>query len=469
MKKRFETYIADNQLFTKEDKLLVAVSGGVDSMWLVHLMKLCGYNFSIAHCNYKLRGEESDGDEHFVRSYAAQIGVQYHIKRFDTTEYAQKKKISIQEAARDLRYEWFEYLRQKFDYQWIITAHHASDSVETMLFNFSRGSGLRGLKGIQPKNGFIVRPLLFTTKQEIVEAAQKENIVFREDSSNTSYKYTRNFIRQQIVPLYQHINPEFEKTAIDNLKYLSEANALLHYFIQQIKKEVVQTIDNQLFVHRINKNKLSAYPSVSTLLFEILKDYNFNSNQAEQILYEKEGSTKVGTKFYSATHILLIERDYYVVKPLHNKSSESLATKSGIFQDGVVILGIDSEVKEIEFNHSKLLLNQYCINDFEIVKDKNIAQLDADTLHFPLKLRHWHQGDFFKPFGMKGRRQKLSDFFNQNKISAFDKEKIWILETAKGEICWIVGYRIDERFRMTEGSVRCLKIELIRDYNLQQV
>ena len=459
MKKKFETYIADNQLFTKEDKLLVAVSGGVDSMWLVHLMQRCGFKFSVAHCNYKLRGEESDGDEHFVRLTAAQIGARYHVKRFDTTEYAQKKKISIQEAARDLRYEWFDYLRQKFDYQWIITAHHASDSVETMLFNFSRGSGLRGLKGIQPKNGFVVRPLLFATKQEILEAVQKENIAFREDSSNASYKYTRNFIRQQIVPLYQHINPEFEKTAIDNLKYLNEANALLHYFIQQIKKEIVETVDNQPLVYRINKTKLQAYPSVSTILFEILKDFNFNSGQTEQILHEKEGSTKVGTKFYSATHTLLIERDYFILKSIKSKSDT----------EGVVILGIDRELKEIEFNHSKLLLDECCMTDFNIVKDKNMAQLDADVLHFPLKLRHWHQGDYFKPFGMKGKRQKLSDFFTQNKISAFDKEKIWILETAKGEICWIVGYRIDERFKMTEGSVRCLKIELVSNNNLEKV
>ncbi len=464
MKKKFETYIADNQLFTKEDKLLVAVSGGVDSMWLVHLMKECGYKFSIAHCNYRLRGDESENDEHFVRHTAVRIGARYHIKRFDTTEYAQKKKISIQEAARDLRYEWFEYLRQKFDYQWIITAHHASDSVETMLFNFSRGSGLRGLKGIQPKNGYVVRPLLFSTKQEILEAVQKENIDFREDSSNASYKYTRNFIRQQIVPLYQHINPEFEKTAIDNLKYLSEANALLQYFIEQIKEEVIETVDNQLLVYRINKNKLQVYPSVSTILFEILKDFNFNSGQVEQIFHEKEGATKVGTKFYSATHVLLIERDYYILKSKKDKSD----TPKGI-NEGVVILGIDSELKEIEFNHSKLLLNQYLMNEIEIIKDKNIAQLDADTLHFPLKLRHWKKGDFFKPFGMKGKRQKLSDFFNQNKISAFDKEKIWILETAKGEICWIVGYRIDERFKMTEGSVWCLKIELTSSHNLQQV
>ena len=458
MIKKFDKYIADNQLFTKDDKLLVAVSGGVDSMWLVHLMQVYGYKFSIAHCNYKLRGEESDGDEHFVRLAAARIGARYHVKRFDTTEYAQKKKISIQEAARDLRYEWFEYLRQKFDYQWIITAHHASDSVETMLFNFSRGSGLRGLKGIQPKNGYVVRPLLFATKQEILEAAQKENMVFREDSSNASYKYTRNFIRQQIVPLYQHINPDFEKTAIDNLKYLSEANALLQYFIQQIKKEVVETVDNQLLVYRINKTKLQAYPSVSTIIFEILKDFNFNSGQAEQIIYEKEGSTKVGTKFYSATHTLLIERDYYVLKPLRNSINASSSR-----EEGVVILGIDSDLKEIEFNHSKLLLDEFCPKNFNILKDKNIAQLDADTLHFPLKLRHWHQGDYFKPFGMKGKRQKLSDFFTQNKISAFDKEKIWILETAKGEICWIVGYRIDERFKMTEGTVRCLKIELVHN------
>lgn len=458
MKKKIESYIAEHQLFTKDDKLLLAVSGGMDSMFLVHLMWLSGYSFSVAHCNYKLRGNESDGDEHFVRQIAAHLGIRYHVKRFDTAIYAQNKKISIQEAARHLRYDWFEYLRQKFDYQWIITAHHASDSIETMLYNFSRGSGLKGLKGIQPKNGFVVRPLLFATKQEIKEAVQKENIAFREDSSNASYKYTRNFIRQEIIPLYQSINPEFEKTAIENLKYLNEANTLLHFFIQQVKDKIIETVDAEPALHRINKHKLQAYPSVLTILFEILKDYNFNTTQTEQILSVNERSTKVGRKFYSPTHVLLIEREYYILKPRHGNYDVMQKPK---MLEGAVILGIDVDLKEIEFHDSKLLLQYSCTKDFKLIKHKNIAQLDADKMAFPLKLRHWQSGDFFKPFGMKGKRQKVSDFFNQNKVSAFDKEKIWILETAKGDICWIVGYRIDDRFKMTEESQKCLKIEWI--------
>lgn len=462
MKEKFENYILQNQLFTKKDKLLVAVSGGVDSMLLVYLLQQCGYSFSIAHCNYNLRADESDGDEYFVRKKAADLNVHYHVKRFDTERYAQKEKKSIQEAARDLRYEWFEHLRQKFDYQWIITAHHASDSVETMLFNFARGSGLRGLKGIQPKNRYVVRPLLFATKSEILELSKKIGIIHREDSSNQSYKYTRNFIRHQIIPAFQHINPEFEKTAIENITHLGEANILLNFFIEKIKKEVVETVDNQCF---IDKKKLQTYPSVSTILLEILSNYNFNKSHVEQILCDNSYATKVGTKFYSPSHVLLIDRDFYVIQPIvkatKSKSKTLLRTDhKQEYLEGAVILGIEADMKEILFNGSKMVLHQFMADSTHLSKDKNLAQLDIDQLTFPLKLRHWKHGDTFKPIGMRGKNQKLSDFFNQNKISSFDKGKIWILETAKNEICWIVGYRIDDRFKMTETTVKCFKIEL---------
>lgn len=469
MKEKFTHFIQKNQLFTHENKLIVAVSGGMDSMLLLHLLEVAEYDYSIAHCNFGLRGEESDADEKFVRAYAAQKGKHYHIKKFDTEGYATKKKKSIQEAARELRYTWFESLRQKFDYNWIITAHHASDSVETMLFNFARGSGLKGLKGISPVNGFVVRPLLFAVKDEITSYVNNEGILYREDSSNQSLKYSRNFIRHQLIPLFQHINPDFEKTAIDNINYLAQARVLIDFFIYKIKEEVIHIIDNQII---INKSKLEAYPSVSTILFEILSEYGFNNTQVEQILTENDRVTKVGSKFFSLSHVLLIDRTSYIIQPIQNKkkikkeNTPTTLTQKDIL-DGVVILGIDADMKEVQFNNSKMQLKVVDLQDLTLSKEKKTAQLDVDALSFPLRLRHWKKGDIYKPLGMKGKSQKLSDFFNQNKISSFDKEKIWILETAQGEICWIVGHRIDDRFKIKESTTRCLRLELSHNDNLK--
>ena len=445
MKNKLQQYIFDNQLFTKEEKLLVAVSGGMDSMVLCHLLWLLGYDFAIAHCNFQLRGEESDGDEKFVHEMATKMGVRFHKKRFDTQGMSKTQKIGIQEAARQLRYVWFEEIRQKFDYQWIITAHHASDNVETVLFNFAKGTGIRGLHGILPKNGFIVRPLLWAKRANILTFSTTENIEFREDSSNFSDKYARNYIRQHIIPEFKRVNPDFENTVSANIERFREIEILMDYFIQQIKTEIVQTIDNQIF---INKNALILYPSVSTVLFEILKEYNFNNDQVKQILDDSWGRTKTGTKFYSATHELLIDRLFCIVKPFE-KASDT---------EGVSFL-IENGADIFNLKNIQLSFNCFTLKPFSIFKKKNIAQLDYDKLTFPLKLRHWHTGDTYQPFGMNGKSQKLSDFFNHNKISSFEKEQIWILETAKNEICWIVNWRIDERFKLSDETRCCLNIE----------
>jgi tRNA(Ile)-lysidine synthase len=440
-----EKFITQNHLFNKEDKLLVAVSGGVDSMVLCDVLFKLNYKISIAHCNFQLRGDESDGDELFVENYAKEIGINCHKKRFNTEGYAKENKVGSQEAARDLRYQWFEELTQLFDYQWIITAHHATDNIETVLFNFSHGTGLRGMKGILPKNGKIVRPLLWAKKAEIKAFAEKENIAFRDDSSNFTEKYTRNYIRFKILPEFKRINPNFENTASENINRFKEANALLDFFIEKIKLGITQTIDNQYF---IDKNKLKTYPSVSTILFEFLRDYGFNNAQVEDILSENISKAKVGAKFYSANFELLIDRDFYILR------ENTEGDKNEFF----VLNQNDTTLK---IHRSSFIIHHFFTPSILIETIENQAQFDFDTLSFPLKFRHWRAGDIFHPLGMQGKKQKLSDYFIHNKFSDFEKNKTWILETAKGEICWIVGHRMDDRFKLKNDTKHCFSINYI--------
>jgi tRNA(Ile)-lysidine synthase len=449
MLESIEKYITQNHLFNKEDKLLLAVSGGVDSMVLCELLKKLNYPIAIAHCNFQLRGKESEEDEQFVAQYALKSGIPFYKKRFNTEGYALEHKVGTQEAARDLRYKWFEELTQLFDYQYIITAHHATDNIETVLFNFSNGAGLRGMKGILPKNGKIVRPLLWAKKTEIKACAEKEEIEYREDSSNFTGKYTRNYIRHKILPEFKSLNPNFEKTASENINRFKEAHVLLDFFIQNVKKDITQTIDNQYF---IDINKLQSYPSVTTLLFEILREYGFNNTQVEDILWGNNYKIRVGAKFYSADYELVIDRDFYI---LREKKEENI---EGGHDDFFFINQNDISLK---IQNSSFRMHHFFEPNIEFEKSENTAQFDFDSLSFPLKLRHWHEGDVFHPLGMKGKKQKLSDYFAHNKFSDFDKHKTWILETEKGEICWIVGHRMDDRFKLKNDTKHCFSINYI--------
>ena len=442
MKIKFEKYIIDNQLFTKNNKLLVAVSGGVDSVVLCQLLYLNGYHFSIAHCNFQLRGEESDADEAFVKTLANEWKVPFYSKKFDTQQYVLAHKISTQVAARDLRYAWFEALRESLGFDYILTAHHASDNIETVLYNFAKGSGLLGLTGIKPKNKNIVRPLLWAKREEILAFLHAENLPFREDSSNDSDKYARNNIRHHIIPVFKKLNPNFETTANDTIKRLAETQVLFDFFIQNIKNDTTHFVDNQLF---IDKNKLKIYPSVSTVLFELLKAFGFNNDQVAQML--KEDNFKTGTLFYSNTHKLLIDRTYFIVA---QQTEQSRKDESFMIQKDDVL--IKAHGFELIFNHFKEKQSIFS-------KNPNIALFDADKLTFPLILRKWHEGDRFQPLGMGGKSQLLSDFFRLQKLPIFEKEKVWILANAHNQICWVVGFRIDERCKITEGSKSFVNIE----------
>jgi tRNA(Ile)-lysidine synthase len=441
---KFKQYILDNQLFEKKDRLLVAVSGGVDSIVLCHLLHKARYDFAIAHCNFQLRGEASKGDENFVTQYALNVEKKCFTKRFNTEGVAQKQKKGIQETARQLRYDWFDELMQMHDYQYLITAHHASDNIETFLFNLTRGAGLRGLKGILPKHNNIVRPLLWAKKEDILTYSKIKKIDYREDASNESDTYSRNYIRHHILPAFSVITPDFENKASETIAHLQEAQVLLEQYISDIRKKVVKTIDNQILIH---KTLLLSYPSVSTILYEIVKDYGFNGNQAKQMLYEGSDKTKVGTQFYSATHILLVDRENYVIQALGNVQNT----------EGVT-LTIQKEDTFLNTPYGKIIFEKSNVEILALSKDSRVAQLDFEKLAFPLTLRHWQQGDYFYPLGMQGRRQKVSDFFKNKKLSNFEKEKIYLLMTADGDICWIVDYRIDERFKITNSTKYCFSM-----------
>ncbi len=447
MKNKFIKYILDNQLFTKNDGLLVAVSGGVDSVVLCQLLHLNEYHFSIVHCNFQLRGTESEGDEAFVKSLAALWAVPFYTKKFDTKGYALEHKLSIQVAARNLRYEWFEALRNTLNYDYILTAHHASDNIETVLYNFSKGSGLLGLTGIKPKNNALIRPLLWAKKEEIVAFLKDENLPFREDSSNQSDTYARNNIRHHVIPILKKINTNFENTANETIQRLAETQTLMNFFIDIIKKDVSHAVDNQLFIDR---NKLKTYPSVSTILFEFLKEFGFNNDQITQILQE---DVKTGALFFSHSYKLLIDRSFYIVVPhLLNNTSEMFFT---IYKDEVLVRGSNFDLVFTYLNEKQESLT----------KNPNEVLLDADKLSFPLTLRKWQKGDRFQPFGMGGKSQLLSDFFRLQKLSIFDKEKIWILETAQKQICWVVGFRIDERYKLDAFSKRFVRLTFHKTKN----
>ncbi len=434
-----QQYVQEHQLFTEGDRILIAVSGGIDSIVLCHILSKLAVSFGLAHCNFKLRGKDSEEDEAFVKQVAKQLNVPFYSISFFTDKIAEQKKQSIQEVARDLRYDWLEKIRHEHDYQYIATAHHLNDSIETVLYNFTKGCGIRGLHGILPKRDKIIRPLLGVTKDEIIKFANEEKIVFREDVSNSTDKYSRNKIRHHVVPVLKELNPNFEITSNNTIQRLNEAEELFDFAIDFIKKDLLIRQDNQL---KISISKLSSSPAPKTILFETIHPYGFNNQQIEQIMQSIENQP--GKVFYSTDNCLLIDREFLVIKQKENTGG----VKYYLDQTGSTL------PLEISSIHSQIIESP----PFEVEKNSSKAYLDLDTLKFPLTLRQWKEGDKFQPLGMKGHSKKLQDFFVDLKLSRFEKEKVWILES-EGQICWVVGLRIDERYKVTQQTKRCYVIE----------
>jgi len=435
MLEKFKKHIDQNLPFLTESKLLVAISGGIDSVILAYLLHKLEFNFALAHCNFKLRFEDSDKDAAFVSHLSEQLGVQYHSISFDTTGYAETHKLSTQMAARELRYNWFEELMADEQYDYVLTAHHTNDNIETVLINLTRGSSLNGLVGIPEINGRIVRPLLPFTRDEIEHFTITNNIAWREDESNRSTKYFRNKIRHNIIPVLESLNPNLLETFNTHLSYLKAEKKVLENHFKQVKKEVcVYEVD----LMKIDIKKLKTHKEYKAYLYYMLRECSFT----EWLNIEGLLDAQSGKYVCSKTHRLIKDRDFLLLEEnaLHLQHSR-VDINEGVTQ-------IDAPVRL----HFELV-------DQVNYSSKNSIYVDVDTLVYPLYLRKKKEGDSFFPFGMKGKK-KISKYFKDEKLSLSEKENTWLLCNANETIIWVIGKRADARFSVKKATQKTLKITL---------
>lgn len=436
-------------MIAEGEKVILALSGGIDSMVLADLLLKTKVDFVAAHCNFHLRGEESDGDEKFVRDYAERNGIQCYVKHFDTEKYAAERGVSIEMAARDLRYAWFEQMRQQLGYDKVAVAHHADDQAETFFINLLRGAGLNGLKGMKPQNGVVIRPLLWASREQIRQYAVESQITWHEDHTNAESVYLRNKIRNQLLPTFDELHPEARQGLYKSLEHLSAENELYRALL---KEKLAQIVELDGDVQRLPFSKLvkakvpePAIPEATRrverptysfqLLFEWLRQYGFNTDQCH-FIYDAIG-TGVGNQYCSATHRLVIGRDELQLSEIKEKKDDEI-------QIGI---GEEEILSPFHLCFSKLERTA----EFIIDKSPEVAQLDADKIQFPLILRHWRHGDRFHPLGMKDSKL-LSDFFVDQKFTEYQKQNVWLLVSAGGDILWVVGYRLDDRFKIVDDT-----------------
>ncbi len=441
----FNAFIKKENLFTKKDALLLAVSGGADSVVLCELCKQSGYEFSIAHCNFNLRGEESLRDENFVKALGESYGVTTFIKNFDTVLLAKEYKTSIEETARNLRYQWFEELmtentdniQKNIVRKLILTAHHADDNIETVMMNFFRGTGIKGLRGILPKQGKIIRPLLFAGRKDIELFASENNITFVTDSSNNQSDYTRNYFRNELIPSIEKVFPETKKNLLQNINRFIDIEFIYEESIAAIKQKLVEK--NAAEMH-ISIMKLAKTKPMHTVIYEIIKDYGFVAAQVSEL--KKLMSSTSGKYILSPTHRILNNRKWLIITPLQHDESNFY-----LLEENLIPQQISFAAGQINIDRSA---------DASLTTDTNTAVIDTNKITFPLLLRKWKQGDYFYPLGMQ-KKKKLSRFFIDQKLSLPQKENCWVVESDK-KIIWIVGMRIDDRFKITAATIKRIRI-----------
>lgn len=447
MKEKFLQFIADHRLITTDTPVLLAVSGGVDSMVMAHLFVECSLPFAIAHCNFQLRGKEALEDEQFVRKTARKLGVKFHCRKFDTFHYAEHNHLSIQVAARNLRYSWFGELTQKYHYQSIVTAHHAGDEAETFFINLLRGTGLKGLSGIPVKQGKIIRPLLFCSRTEIEKYAASRNISWRNDSSNDELYYLRNQIRLQLLPLIRNIQPHFDTIMQRNLERLSKENHILQEKMEEDKSKVLNISGAET---RINIEALLSSSHHEYLLGILLEPFGFSMQQVKDI--QESLSKQSGRRFETGPYRLIRDREYLIIIPKLTSSETAniftIEIKSKPFN-----FSSDNLPYTLKFKRGTIAGN------FKIDSSPATAQLDLGKLTSPLVLRKWKAGDSLYPLGMKGRK-KVSDLLTDLKFSLPQKDNTWVLCSGE-DVIWIPGIRISEKFKISKKTTKILTISLL--------
>jgi len=434
MKSRFLKYITENSLFDKKSKILLALSGGIDSICLADLLVTLNYDVEFAHCNFQLRGIESNQDQHFVKSLSMKYEVPYHTIDFDTKEYALQHKVSHQMAARDQRYVWFEKIRSEISADFIAIAHNSDDNIETFFINIIRGSGIKGLLGIKNKINFIVRPLMFSSRDEIIKYVTNNDLNYREDSSNSSDKYLRNKIRHNLMPLLKEMNPSIGKSISKELSILNNINSVYKETIHKNLNKIIINEDDRIIISKV---KLLSLSPLDVYVYEIFSPYGFSDLRNISNTITK-GS---GKQFFSPTHKLLFDREYIFLSKIIEKETIETSIDSSVISIEIPIKMCFCVTHEVDYNDN--------INN---------AYLDFEKLQFPLTIRAWKKGDKFIPLGMSCYK-KLSDFFIDIKLSLLDKEKVYLLCSGK-DIVWVIGYRIDDRYKVTSKTKKMYIAEL---------
>lgn len=438
MQQKVGQYISKHQLLAPQDKVIVGLSGGADSVALLHYLSQNGYDCVAAHCNFHLRGEESERDEQFVLDLCRQWNIVLEQIDFETEKIAFERKISIEMAARELRYEWFEQLRIKYQAAAIAVAHHQDDSVETVLLNLIRGTGIRGLTGITPRNGFVVRPFLCVNRSQIERYLDKHQLAFVTDGTNAETIYLRNKIRLELLPWLEEINPSVRE-AIERTSH--NLRSVEQIYLAEIEKQRAKVCRAEHGKTFISIDRLLAFSEPSALLFELLQPFGFNRYVCGEVYASINGIS--GKTFHSPDYVLVKDRGELIVK---QKAENSVNT-----------FRIEKGVAEIQTPIS-LELNEIAKSDFRPDQNRSVAYFDAAKVAYPLALRRWQQSDWFIPFGMNGKK-KLSDYFSDRKFDVLQKEEIWLL-CSGDDIIWIVGERSDNRYRVTDETQSILRIEL---------
>ena len=427
----FNQFFIDHKISTKAH-FLVGVSGGIDSVVLADLCRKAGFSFAFAHCNFHLREEESIRDEKFVRDLARHYEVEVHVENYDTTRFAEENKLSVQQAARDLRYDFFSRICREFGYDYTLLAHHADDNVETVMMNFFRGTGIKGLKGIPSvvkKGSLFLRPVLHARRYQIVQYAKDNQLVWAEDSSNDSIKYVRNYFRHEVIPMIRKVYPSAEENILQNAERFKRVDAFYYMALEKAKKELAENFGG---VIKMPVKKLQSMKHTS-LIYEILSDYGFSEGQAEEFLKLLDAGSG---KFIENEKFQLIRHDKWII------FSEKKNTAS--------IFTIREGENEIDFPGGHLSIKKLDVSEFRMDPSPNVGLLDSRQVEFPLLLRKWKEGDYFYPLGMP-KKKKLARFLIDQKLPKNKKDEVWVIESNK-KILWIVGFRIDHRARIQDST-----------------